>query len=74
MCRQIGSGYGHLKKLCCYLNMPEPMRVNNFNKLSNSIKNSVKYVAEESMSAAAAELRGANETADVGVFRNFSLI
>ena len=66
-CRQIGSGYGHLKKLCCYLNMPEPMRVNNFDKLSNSIKNSVKYVAEKSMSAAAAELRGANETADVGV-------
>ena len=66
-CRQIGSGYGHLKKLCCCLNMPEPMRVNNFDKLSNSIKNSVKYVAEKSMSAAAAELRGANETADVGV-------
>ena len=24
-CRQLGAGHEHLKKLCCYLNMPEDM-------------------------------------------------
>ena len=23
-CREVGAGREHLKKLCCYLNMPEP--------------------------------------------------
>ena len=29
-CRHVGAGHEHLKKLCCYLNMPEPMLSNNY--------------------------------------------
>ena len=29
-CRQVGAGHEHLKKLCCYLNMPEPVLSNNY--------------------------------------------
>ena len=28
-CIQAGAGHEHLKKLCCYLNMPKPMFSNN---------------------------------------------
>ena len=28
-CRQVGAGHDHIKKLCFYLNMPEPMLSNN---------------------------------------------
>ena len=28
MCRQVGTDHEHLKNLCCYLNMPEPMLSN----------------------------------------------
>ena len=66
-CRQIGSGYKHLKTLCCSLNMPEPMTSHNYDNISNILKGSAKVVAENSMSVAATELRGSNETADVGL-------
>ena len=66
-CRQIGSGYTHLKTLCCFLNMPEPMTSDNYDNISNILKDSAKVVAENSMSVAATELRGSNETGDVGV-------
>ena len=65
--RQNGSGYDHLKKLWCILDMPEPMRANNYSNISNSLQESAKLVAENSMASATAELRGTNETADVGV-------
>ena len=47
--------------------MPEPMTSDNYDNISNILKDSAKVVAENSMSVAAAELRGSNETADVGV-------
>lgn len=66
-CRQIGAGHEHLKKLCAYMNMPEPMLPNNFSNISKKLKEAAKDVAEQSMSAAAAQLRGDSVTADVGV-------
>ena len=29
-CRQVGAGHEHLKKLCCYLNIPDAMLSNNY--------------------------------------------
>ena len=56
--RQIGSGYHHLKKLCCILDMLEPMRADNYRNISNSLQESAKLVAENSMaSAAVAQMR-----------------
>ena len=66
-CRQVGAGHEHLKKLCCYLNMPEPMLSNNYHNISLKLKESAKRVAEKSMSMAASKLRGAADSADVGV-------
>ena len=65
--RQVGIGHKHLRKICCYLNMPSPMLSNNYTKISNKLKESAKAVAEKSMAAAAASLRGEAITADVGV-------
>ena len=65
--RQIGGGYEHLKKLCCYMNMPTPMLKNNYQKLTNKLLVSAKNVAEKSMSDAASKLRGSASTAEVGV-------
>ena len=47
--------------------MPEPMTSDNYDNISNILKDSATVVAENSMSVAATELRGSNETADVGV-------
>ena len=66
-CRQIGAGHEHLKKMCAYLNMPSPMLYTNYTKISNKLKVAAKEVAETSMAAAASDLRGDGETADVGV-------
>ena len=37
-CRQIGSGHEHLKKLCWYWNMPEPIRSDNFYNITLKLK------------------------------------
>ena len=66
-CRQIGAGYGQLKKMCTYLNMPSPMLSKNFVKITNKLRISAKEVAERSMEAVATKLRGKASTADVGV-------
>ena len=66
-CRQVGVGHEHLKKLCCYLNMPEPMLSNNYQNISCKLNESTTRVAEKSMSMAASKLRGAADSADVGV-------
>ena len=56
--RQVGAGHEHLKKLCCYLNMPGHMLSNNYQNISLKLKESAKCVAEKSMSMAASKLRG----------------
>ena len=66
-CRSIGAGYESLRKMCCHLNMPPPMTRENYDSTSRSIKAAAKFVAELSMSEAAAELRGDADTADVSV-------
>ena len=66
-CRQVGVGHGNFKKLCCYLNMAEPMLSNNYNNISLKLKESAKRFAEKSRSTAASKLRGAADTTDVGV-------
>ena len=69
-CRQIGSGHEHLKKLCCYLDMPELLTSDNYDSISKTIQASAKVVAEKSMSDAAEELKNLNgdgKNTDVGV-------
>ena len=48
-------------------NMPKPMTHNNYDKLSNIIKDATKHVAEESMKSAADELKDREVVADIGV-------
>ena len=66
-CRQVGAGHECSKKLCCYLNMHEPKLSNNYQKISLKLKESAKRVAEKNMSMAASKLRGAADSADVGI-------
>ena len=65
--RSIGAGHASLGKLCCHLNMPEPMKCKNYDKLSNTLRDAVKIIAERSMVDVVEELRGENETADASV-------
>ena len=53
----LGVGYTPLKKLYCYLNMPEPMSSDNYDNISKTVKD----VAEKSMADAAKEVKGENE-------------
>ena len=55
--RSCGLGYAALEKLCCIMNMPKPMTVANFDKITNKIRDSAKVVAEISMNNAAAEFK-----------------
>ena len=66
-CRQVGTGHEHLKKSCCYLNMPEPMLSKHYQKFSLKLKEFAKRVAEKSMSMATSKLRGAADSSTVGV-------
>ena len=59
--RATGVGYTPLKKLCCYLNMPEPMSSDNYDNISKTVKDVTKFVAEKSMADAAKEVKGENE-------------
>ena len=45
--RALGGGHSAVEKLCGYLNMLKPQTHNNYDKLSNKIKNATKHVAEE---------------------------
>ena len=42
-------GYTALEKLCCIMNMPKPMTVPNFDKITNKTRDSAKVVAEISI-------------------------
>ena len=61
--RSIGAGHASLGKMRCHLNMPEPMN----SKLSNTLRDAVKIVAERNMVDVVEELRGENETAYASV-------
>ena len=65
-CRQVDTCNKHLKKLFCYLNMPESILSNNYQNISLKLKEFAKRVAEKSMSMAASKIRGAADSADVG--------
>ena len=59
--KAFGVGYTPLKKLCCYLNMPEPMSSDDYDNISKTVKDVTKVVAEKSMADAAKEVKGENE-------------
>ena len=42
----FGVGYTPLKKLCCYLNMPEPMGSDDYDNISKNVKDVIKVVSE----------------------------
>ena len=75
-CRTIGAGYSSLEKLCGLMNIPHPMTVKHFDRISSVLGNSAQVIAESSTSAAAQEInrgklrlrhRSTNRTTDVGV-------
>jgi hypothetical protein len=58
---------GH-EHLCTFMKMPEPVMFQiNFLNISKTLKKAAKAVAEESMSSAAAQLRGDSDIADVDI-------
>ena len=57
----IAVGHTPLKKLCCYLNMPEPMSSDNYDNISKTVKDVTKVVAEKNMADAAKEVKGEYE-------------
>ena len=61
-CIQAGAGHEHLKKLCCYLNMTEPMLSNKYQNISRKLREYAKCIKEKSMSMAASKLRRADVT------------
>ena len=66
--RTCGLGHKGLEKMCCIVNMPKPMTITNFDKISNKVRDAAKDIAEVSMNASAAELcKGSPETTDIGV-------
>ena len=66
--RAIGAGHGPLRRLCCYMNMPEPMNSDNYDNVSRTMKDATQIVAESSMFDAAKELKGdATEIVDASV-------
>ena len=66
--RNLGIGHKGLEKYCGLMNMPPPMTVMNYNKISNHVKDAAEYVAEISMQAATSEAVVFNKySADIGV-------
>ena len=65
--RAIGAGHSQLEKVCSYLNMPEPMNILAYKKLSDHLKEAVQNVAEQSMAEVSKDLRGDDEEKDVAV-------
>ena len=62
--RTIGSDHTGLEKLCGILNLPKPITIKNFNNMSNTLRDAV---AENSMNAAARELRRSEMFVILGV-------
>ena len=60
-CRQVGVGHEHLKKLCCFLNMPEPTLSKNYQHILLKLGGSAK------LSQIKRCMYGAADTVDVGV-------
>ena len=54
--RSVGVGFNGLEKVCGILNLPKPMTRNNYDNISNVLKDSAKCVAEKSMQNAVNEL------------------
>ena len=66
--RSCGLGHTGLEKLCCALNLPKPMTVMNYNKVSNYVRDATKLVAETSMNNAVRDLKkGSTNVVDIGV-------
>ena len=47
--RACGQGYSGIEKFTTFTNMPKPMTQNNYDKLINVVRSSVKVAAQESM-------------------------
>ena len=65
--RAIGSGHKQLEKFCTFMNMPKPMNITAYNKLSCHLKDTVRKIAEQSMDDVASELRESGGGDDVAV-------
>ena len=66
--RTCGFGHTGLEKLCCVLNLPKPMTVKNYNRISDNVGNAAKLVAETSMNNAVSELKKeSTNVVDTGV-------
>ena len=65
--RSCGVGHTGLEKFCGFMNIPKPVTKNSYSSLSHHIRDSVKLVAEASMTAASDEIKSNEMKTDVGV-------
>ena len=59
--RSCGQGYAGIQKFTMLMNMPKPMTANNYDKMTNNIRNAAQLVAQETMQEAANEVRNKSE-------------
>ena len=55
--RSCGVGHTDLETFCGFMNIPEPMTKKDYSTLSHHIRDSVKVVAEVSITAASDEIK-----------------
>ena len=67
--RTVGLDHTGLDKLCCMMNLPKAMTVKNFNRISDTLSDAAKHVAETSMNNAVVALKkiGNVGVLDIGV-------
>ena len=62
--RSLGVGYTGLEKFCTFMDMPQPMTRNNFDKINKLCKTAAKEVAMDTMIDAANEIREKSGASD----------
>ena len=66
--RYIGLGHSALERCGGMMSMPQPVAKKiNYTGMSNKLKGSAQFIAEESMAAAAREVTEIKGTSDIGV-------
>ena len=53
----VGLDHTGLDKICCMMNLPKAMTVKNFNRISDTLSDAAKHVAETSMNNAVVALK-----------------
>lgn len=63
--RNNGTDYSGVEKFCAVMNLPKPMTCNNYDKMSNVLRDAVQIIAERTMNDAADSLKVENDAVPV---------